>query len=72
MNILILYFSKGGNTRKLAQAIAQGVLEVEGTTPVLKKTHEVTREDFLAADGVITWTTTSPLTPNAFPILPMA
>ena len=53
MNILILYFSKGGNTRKLAQAIAQGVLEVEGTTPVLKNTHEVTREDFLAADGII-------------------
>ena len=26
MQILILYFSKGGNTRKLAEAIAEGIV----------------------------------------------
>ena len=30
MQILVLYFSKGGNTKRLAQAIAQGAEEVEG------------------------------------------
>ena len=53
MQILILYFSKGGNTRKLAEAIAKGVQEVEGVRLVLKKTDDVTKEDFVASDGVI-------------------
>ena len=53
MQILILYFSKGGNTRKLAEAIAKGVQEVEGVRAVLKKTEDVTKGDFVASDGVI-------------------
>jgi NAD(P)H dehydrogenase (quinone) len=53
MQILVLYFSKGGNTRKLAESIAQGVEEVEGVKAVLKNTGEVAKEDFLAASGVI-------------------
>lgn len=53
MNILILYFSKGGNTRRLAEAVAQGVATVEGATPVLKKTEGVTKEDFVDAAGIV-------------------
>lgn len=53
MQVLVLYFSKGGNTRKLAQQIAQGVERVEGVTAVLKHTREVTKDDFLASSGVI-------------------
>ena len=53
MNVLVLYFSKGGNTRKLAQAILEGVDRVKGITGVLKNTEEVTKEDFLNAGGVI-------------------
>ena len=53
MQVLILYFSKGGNTKKLAEAIAKGVELVEGVIPVLKNTSEVTKEDFLTADGLI-------------------
>lgn len=53
MQILILYFSKGGNTRKLAEAIAKGVEEVEGVKAVLKKTSDVTKEDFSASEGII-------------------
>jgi len=30
MQVLVLYFSKGGNTRKLAEAIAKGVEEIDG------------------------------------------
>ncbi|MDY6973121.1 MAG: NAD(P)H-dependent oxidoreductase [Thermodesulfobacteriota bacterium] len=53
MQILVLYHSKGGNTKKLAVAVGKGVEAVEGVHPVLKRTDEVTKDDFLASDGVI-------------------
>jgi len=53
MKILVLYYSKGGNTRRLAEAIAEGVARVEGATPILKKTDEVAKEDFVEAAGII-------------------
>ena len=53
MQILILYFSKGGNTRKLAEAIAEGVNGVSGAQAVLKRTDEVDKADFVDAGGVI-------------------
>jgi NAD(P)H dehydrogenase (quinone) len=53
MQVLILYFSKGGNTRKLAEAIAQGVEQIAGVKALLRRTDEVTKEDFVASDGVI-------------------
>ncbi len=53
MQVLILYFSKGGNTKKLAEGIAKGVEEVEGVKALLKHTGEVTKDDFLDSNGVI-------------------
>jgi NAD(P)H dehydrogenase (quinone) len=53
MQILVLYFSKSGNTKKLAEAIVKGVENVDGVNAVLKKTDEVTKDDFVASDGVI-------------------
>lgn len=53
MNILVLYYSKGGNTRRLAEAVAEGVARVEGVVPVLKKAEEVGKEDFVDAAGII-------------------
>ena len=53
MQILILYFSKGGNTKKLAEKIAQGVEEVEGVKALLRRTNEVTKNDFVDSAGVI-------------------
>lgn len=53
MQILILYYSKGGNTKKLAEAIVKGVEDIEGVSAVLKKTDEVTKEDFVNSDGII-------------------
>ncbi len=53
MQILILYFSKGGNTKKLAQAIERGVNEIEGVDALLRRTDEVAKEDFVASEGVI-------------------
>jgi NAD(P)H dehydrogenase (quinone) len=53
MQVLILYFSKGGNTRKLAEAIAKGVEQIDGAKALLKRTDQVTKDDFVASDGVI-------------------
>jgi NAD(P)H dehydrogenase (quinone) len=53
MQILVLYFSKGGNTRRLAEAIAEGVAQVSGVEALLRHTGEVTRDDFVNSAGVI-------------------
>jgi len=53
MQILVLYFSKGGNTRRLAEAIAEGVGQVSGVEAVLRNTQDVSRDDFVNAVGVI-------------------
>ncbi|MDD3844722.1 MAG: flavodoxin family protein [Syntrophorhabdaceae bacterium] len=53
MEVLVVYHSRSGNTKKLAQAIAAGVESVEGVACTTKDTGEVTKEDFQRADGVI-------------------
>ena len=53
MQVLVVYYSRSGNTKALAQEVAQGVREVDGVECVVKLAGEVTKEDFLAADGVI-------------------
>ncbi len=53
MQIMVLYFSKSGNTKKLAEAILKGVESVEGVYGLLKHTDDVTKEDFVSSDGII-------------------
>ena len=53
MKVLVLYYSKGGNTRKLAEAIAEGVGQVDGVEAMLRHTRDVSKEDFVSADGLI-------------------
>jgi NAD(P)H dehydrogenase (quinone) len=53
MQILVLYFSQSGNTRKLAEAIAAGVKQVPDAVPMVKATEEVTKEDFTSSAGII-------------------
>ena len=53
MKVMVLYFSKGGNTRKLAEAVAEGAGQVDGVEVVLRHTKDVTKDDFVAADGLI-------------------
>ena len=50
--VLIIYFSKTGNTEKMARVVAEGVNE-EGVEPVLKKVDTASVDDLLSADGVI-------------------
>ncbi|MEE4353994.1 MAG: NAD(P)H-dependent oxidoreductase [Desulfatiglans sp.] len=53
MQVLILYYSKSGNTKKLAEAIKRGVDEVEGVEGLLRSTDEVQKDDFLKSEGII-------------------
>ncbi|MFZ1983560.1 MAG: NAD(P)H-dependent oxidoreductase [Desulfatitalea sp.] len=53
MQILVLYYSKGGNTRKMAEAVAEGVVQAGDVDVVLRRTDEVTRDDFVNSAGVI-------------------
>ena len=53
MQVLILYYSKGGNTRKLAERIGEGVESVSGVKVLLKSTQEVKKEDFVDSAGII-------------------
>ena len=52
MQVLVLYYSKGGNTAKLARNIAEGV-EAGGAEALVKNTSEVTMDDFLQSAGII-------------------
>ena len=53
MQVLVLYHSKGGNTRRLAEAIAAGAGSVQGIAVKCLSTEEVTKDDFVASDAVI-------------------
>jgi multimeric flavodoxin WrbA len=51
--ILVLYHSQGGNTRKMAQAVARGAGEIEGVGIILKKALRVTSQDLMDSDGLV-------------------
>jgi NAD(P)H dehydrogenase (quinone) len=51
--VLILYYSKSGNTRKFAEIVAEGVKSISGMDAVIKSTQEVTKDDFVNAAGII-------------------
>jgi NAD(P)H dehydrogenase (quinone) len=52
MQVLVMYYSKGGNTKRLAEEIAKGVSSA-GIAAVLKTSQEVTKDDFVASAGII-------------------
>jgi len=53
MKVLVLYYSRTGNTKRLAEEIARGVKEMESVECIIRSTNEVTKEDFLSSDGII-------------------
>jgi len=50
--ILIVYFSKTGNTERMAHLVAEGV-KAEGITVEVKKVNEVKVDELLDAKGII-------------------
>jgi NAD(P)H dehydrogenase (quinone) len=53
MQVLVMYCSQSGNTKKLAEAVAQGVDAVEGVSCLVKSVSEVTKDDFIGSGGII-------------------
>lgn len=52
VQVLVAYSSRSGNTEKLARAVARGA-ESEGAAALVKRASETTKEDLVAADGII-------------------
>jgi len=51
--ILIIYYSRSGNTKKMAELIVEGAKSVQDVDVVLKKVEETTVKDLLSADCII-------------------
>lgn len=51
--ILITYYSRTGNTAKMAEAIAEGARSVRGVEVIVKRVEETSIEDLLKADTII-------------------
>ncbi|MBS3767826.1 MAG: NAD(P)H-dependent oxidoreductase [Candidatus Cloacimonetes bacterium] len=53
MQVLIIYYSRTGNTKKFAYEIAKGVESIKDVKVVVKTCEEVQKEDFIKSEGVI-------------------
>lgn len=51
--ILVLFDSRGGLTELLAEAVAEGVREVPGAEPLLRRIHESEPSELLTCDALI-------------------
>jgi NAD(P)H dehydrogenase (quinone) len=51
--VLITYFSRTGNTEKMAKLVAEGAREVKGVEIELKRVEELSPDDLLAYDGIV-------------------
>lgn len=53
MQILVIYHSVSGNTKQLAESVAQGVRDVEGVDCLVRPASDVTQDEFASSDGII-------------------
>lgn len=53
MQVLIIYYSRSGNTKRLAEEIGKGVGDVKDVKCVVKAAADVTKEDLLSSEGII-------------------
>jgi NAD(P)H dehydrogenase (quinone) len=60
MQVLVMYYTRSGNTKKLAEHMAKGVQEVDGVDCLVKPVSEVTKEDFIKSDGIIAGSISGP------------
>jgi NAD(P)H dehydrogenase (quinone) len=51
--VLVVYYSRSGNTQKMAQVVAEGAREVAGAEAEVRPAAEVTPDDLLPYDGII-------------------
>uniref|UniRef100_Q01PG7 Flavodoxin/nitric oxide synthase n=1 Tax=Solibacter usitatus (strain Ellin6076) TaxID=234267 RepID=Q01PG7_SOLUE len=53
VRILVAYYSETGNTEKMAGAIRDGAVSIEGASVTLRKVADVTDEEIRSADGIV-------------------
>jgi len=53
IKVLVAYHSVTGNTEKMARGVADGAREVPGTSAVMKRVGQVTRDDLFSADALV-------------------
>ena len=53
MNVLIVYYSMYGHIRAMAQAVAEGVAEVEGAKALIRRVPETLPDEVLAKMGAL-------------------
>ncbi|MBI5584323.1 MAG: flavodoxin family protein [Deltaproteobacteria bacterium] len=53
VNLLIVYHSQGGNTQKMAEAVAAGAKEISGVQVRVLPAMETGPEDLTACDGLL-------------------
>ncbi|QAA76661.1 MAG: Trp repressor-binding protein [Candidatus Bipolaricaulis sibiricus] len=53
MQVLVLYYTRTGNTRKLAEAVAEGVRTVPGCEAIVRTPDTVTIDEFRGSHGVV-------------------
>jgi len=51
--VLIVYYTRSGNTQKMAEAVADGVRGVPGVEMELRPCEEVTPDELVTYDGII-------------------
>jgi len=52
VEVLVLFYSRGGRTQALANAIAEGTRSVEGASAAVKRVDFATINDFISCDAV--------------------
>ncbi len=53
VRILVAYYSRTGNTERLARAVGEGAAAVEGARVIVRPVDAVTREDLATAHAVV-------------------
>lgn len=51
--VLVVYYSRTGNTEQLARSVIEGAKRVPGVVTMLKTVDETSKEDLEAADGIV-------------------
>lgn len=51
--ILVIYHSNGGNNRKMALSVAEGINSIEDSTATLKDACDASLEDLLNCSGIV-------------------
>lgn len=53
VRVLVAYYSLTGTTEKMAHAVAEGVRQVPGAVPIVKRVDDVSKADLQSAQGIV-------------------